>query len=125
MEIKEEVKAKMTVQDWVDYLKWYIDVCQDERKNNLHMTFALGAPFIGSILTIVGSISTANWLMLVLGAAGFVCFGVFLFPAIRLGNISSRYTNKIVLVLSDVMMGDLDTPEKIKAEYRKIIAKTF
>jgi len=120
-EIKKEVKTTMTVQEWIDHLKWCREILQKERQHNLRITFAFGTVFIGSILTIASSISIANWPTLIIGAAGVFCFGLFLIKVIKGGNTLFRDIVDIMLVLNSVIIGDLDTPEKIEVEYRKSI----
>lgn len=117
------MKAMTTVKEWVDYLKWYLEILHRERETHIRISFAFGTVFIGSILAIAGGIHSTDWPMLILGIVGTVTFGLLLYSTIKFGNDVTRVGGHMHSILSDVVIGKLKDSNEILIEYRRVLDK--
>lgn len=112
-----------TLKEWVDYLKWYLEILQREHQTHIRNSFAFGTVFIGSILATAGGIRSTDWPMLILGIVGTVIFGFLLYVTITVGNDETHVAGHMHSILSNVIIGKLKDPKEILMEYRKVIDK--
>lgn len=111
----------MTIQDWLDYLKWHIEVIQRERQTNTRFVFACGVILIGSILAIANSVYTANWIMFIVGIIGASIFGYLLNYLITVGSDIAATAEVMISFISRIMLGEFKGSNEILAEYRRLI----
>jgi len=113
--------SMMTIQDWLDYLKWHIGVIQRERQTNTRFVFACGVILIGSILAIANSVYTANWIMFIVGIIGASIFGYLLNYAMTVGSDIAATAEVMISFISRIMLGKFKGSNEILAEYRRLI----
>lgn len=119
----------MTIQDWIDYLKWHLEILQQEHQTNWRTMFGLGVVLVGSILaiangiilTVANGIYSASWIMIGLGIAGVAIFGCILNWAIDYGSNVTKASNVIFSFISRIMLGEFKDSNEITEEYRRLL----
>jgi len=113
----------ISVQEWLEHLRWHYDAIQRRHQHGATMAIAVGGAFITSILFILSSIGSNNWLMVGIGLIGALLFGRFTYKAMIMLNGINNIMVDLGFIIKDATTGKLKKSNDIFKEYKQFLDK--